>query len=226
MNLTSLAFSLALLLPTLLVAERGPIICIHGYMRTHRSMDDMVATLTNEGWKAYKWSYSGPRYQIKEHGKHLAQGLKEIAENHPGEPISFVTHSLGGLVLRAAINDPECPSEAKQGRAILLACPNRGSTYGRSMGRIQLVRGLIGRGAGLELITEPHFDHLGTYPDTMEVLVVGGSRDAKVKPEETWLNTAHWRAVGPYYHTWIANQPDVINLTRSFLEGRENGQRE
>lgn len=216
----------ALFLPHTLSAERpGPIVCIHGYMRTHHSMDDMATTFQKEGWHALQWSYKGTRARIQGHGANLALELQRIAKERPGQPISFITHSLGGLILRAAINDPNCPEEAKQGRAVLLACPNQGSAYGRKMGRITAVRDLLGRGAGVELLTQPHFDYLGQYPPTMEVLVIAGSRDGKVKPHETNLSTYHWKATGPYFHTWIANQPDVILLTRAFLEGRVTGQR-
>lgn len=198
---------------------RGPIVCIHGHMRTHRSMDDMAVTFKRGGWPVVKWSYHGPDYCIKEHGEHLAIALREIACANPGQPISFITHSLGGLVLRAAINDPNCPQEARCGRAVLLACPNQGSRFGRRMGRIPFVRAILRRGAGLELITEENFNYLGEYPPTMEVLVIAGSRDAKVRPDETALTTPYWYATGPYFHTWISNQPDVISLTCTFIQG-------
>ncbi len=53
--------------------------------------------------------------------------LKEIAAEKRGEPIYFVTHSLGGIIVRAAVNHPECPKEVAFGKAVLLAPPNKRS---------------------------------------------------------------------------------------------------
>lgn len=203
------------------------VVCVHGFMRSAQSMALMANALRKEGHLVMNWSYPSRGESIESHAAALVEKLQELVQERPGEPICFVTHSLGGVIVRAALNHPDCPIEAKVGRAVLLAPPDRGAQLARTLYKRPLARILMGDGAGRDLGTteEGGFDALGPFPESMGVLVIAGTRDGKVLIEETHLTSPHERLEGPYYHTWIAWHPRVITATKEFI-GRSSLGRE
>ena len=92
--------------------------CIHGFLRKPSSMQKMAAVFKKEGYEVNDLGYPSREKSIQEHAEDLVVALQKTAEENPGELIHFVTHSLGGIILRAALNHPDCPEEAKKGRAV------------------------------------------------------------------------------------------------------------
>ncbi len=208
------------------------VVCVHGFMRTSKSMSRIAASLEKEGWAVERWSYPSRHKYIEEHAQDLVERLNQIVMERPGKPISFVTHSMGGLIVRCALNDPDCPSEAKQGRAVLIAPPNRGSVLARKLNKYALPKTILGKKAGSQLMTTlpDGFDALGDFPSDMPVLVIAGTAginpliagpsDGKVGLRETCLNTPHFRVKSFSGHSWICQTPTVIKKTGAFLRQR------
>ncbi len=189
-----------------------------------------IAEALDNEHRVINWVYPSRDKLIEEHAADLVAKLREVADEYPGEPIHFVTHSMGGLVVRAAANHPECPREARQGRAVLLAPPNRGAAFARHWSKNRLMRWYFGEHAGRQLMETPEdgFDYLGHFPSTMRVLVVAGDfginwkvegqDDGKVAVEETRLKTPHRFVQIHAGHSWIAWWPTAIRLAEAFLE--------
>lgn len=194
----------------------------------------MERSFKKEGWPVLNWSYPSRKKYIEEHAQDLVDELKAISLQHPARPISFVTHSLGALVVRSALNHPECPYEAKIGCAVLIAPPNRGACFARHLYRYKLVRKILGERAGQQLMTTPFdgFDKLGDFPDQMPVLIISGIaganpvipdlNDGKVGLKETCLTTSHYHETSPSGHTWICFKSDVIKKAKKFLQAFSN----
>ena len=121
------------------------------------------------------WDYPSSSQTIEEHSQLLVAELQKCAQHHKGEPIHFVTHSLGGIILRAALNHPDCPEEAKIGRAVLLAPPNQGSSFARFLNRFKLMKKILGQKSGKQLLTANTFDYLGQFPEKLDVLIISGT---------------------------------------------------
>lgn len=180
---------------------RQAVYFVHGFLRTSRSMNQMAEAFRKEGYLTEKWAYPSRQKHIRQHAAALVLDLQKTAFEHPGEPIHFVTHSMGGLVVRAALNLEACPPEAKFGRAVLMAPPNQGSRFGRSLNRYPVAKKILGDRAGRELLNEQNFEHLGQFPSEMEVLVISGTwslnpfiwekNDGKVTVSESYLSTPH-----------------------------------
>lgn len=192
----------------------------------------MGNSIRQEGLRTYLWEYPGRKKSIEQHGACLVEVLNAIARDFPGEPIHFVSHSLGGLIVRAAVSHPECPAEAKMGRAVLLAPPNKGAVLARTFKGCPVIRGIFGKRAGNQLMTyqEAEMNRIGTFPEEMEVMVVAGSKesplfkhlvkepnDGKVTIEETKLPTPHTHHTLPVSHSWIMTSRQSIALTKQFL---------
>lgn len=203
------------------------LVCIHGFMRTYRVMSRIEKAFEKSGWEVLNWDYPSRDKRIEEHAEDLVVILNEIACERPGEPIHFVTHSLGGIIVRAALNHPNCPKEAKIGKAVLIAPPNQGAIFARKLKENAFFRWVMGDQSGYELMNAPNFKHLGPFPETKEVLIIAGnlgfnpyikgSNDGKVAVDETLLNTPHEHTIVGAGHSWISISPKVIRLAKSFL---------
>ncbi len=212
--------------------RKGMVVCLHGFLRTRANTWALSAALRRDGWKTLNWRYPSRSRTIADHAEALVGDLRKVAEAHPGEPIAFVTHSLGGLVVRAALNRPDCPQEALHGRIVLLAPPNRGSAMARKLSGLFPARWVFGNHAGRELMETPEdgFDRLGTFPEGVQVLVLAGDLgcnpwimgpdDGKVGVEETALPTPHVLRRVHAGHSWIAWSPNVIREVRHFLTAK------
>jgi hypothetical protein len=223
--------------------ENQKIITIHGYSSYAWTMYYQARPLEKEKAQVTHWSYSSEYKTIYDHAADLVQYLQQEAAADPGEPICFFTHSMGGLVLRAALNHPDCPIEAKMGRAVLLTPPNQGAALGRLLYEYSLVRYWYGNFSGLELLTAYDFEQLGQFPDTMQVLVVAGNsyyhniimqilalvgdasdhslmqgeHDSRVFVAETYLTTPHYHVIVGEGHTSILWSKNVSLLARDFF---------
>lgn len=236
--LAKLIFLITLLGNSALAKDNIPpksdtVIFVHGFLRTSKNMSALASSFKKDGWHVENWSYPSRQKYIEEHAKDLVHRLNQIAKTQPGKPISFVTHSMGGLVVRCALNQLDCPNEAKMGRAVLIAPPNRGSEFARSLYKYKLFRSILGNKSGNQLMTTPldGFDRLGSFPEYMPVLVISGTaginpliskgHDGKVGVNETHLSTPHFHEKSFAGHSWICHTPTVIKKTKEFISRHE-----
>lgn len=206
------------------------VVCIHGFMTTHRSMQPIEKSLRCMGFRVWNWDYPSRARTIEEHACELVEYLKEIARCHPGEPILFVTHSTGALILRTALNAPTCPEEAKVGRAVLLAPPNQGSRLAHRFRNFEPAKLLLGSKSGWQLMNYGIADIescFGYFPSTMQVLVIAGTKGIKVffcEPndgfiaiDETALDTPYYWTSFPVKHGDLISFPPVLCCIKGFL---------
>ena len=223
-KLLTMVFLLCLPMP---IKTQESIYFIHGFMRSASSMKKMAKAFQKQDYETYLWNYPSSSQTIEEHSQLLVEELQKCAQHHKGEPIHFVTHSLGGIILRAALNHPDCPEEAKIGRAVLLAPPNQGSRFARFLNRFKLMRKILGRKSGYQLLTTDTFDHLGQFPEKLDVLIISGTfgwnpivkekNDGKVGLSETILTTPHRQITVPCGHSWIMCSSNVIKHSLDFV---------
>jgi hypothetical protein len=205
-----------------------PVVCIHGFLGAPWTMQCYAGAFEKEGVPVTNWGYPSRDKTIAAHAEDLVKELQIIASELPAHPIHFVTHSMGGLVLRAALNHPLCPEEAKVGKAVLLAPPNQGACWGRFLERFSFVKRIAKEEAGRELMTEEDFEHLGQFPASIRVLVIAGDlslnplipvpNDGTVTVEETYLTTPHEHAVVHAGHKGILINNEALSLTKAFIE--------
>lgn len=203
------------------------IVLIHGFLGASWNLQYHEHMLKEAHLNATSWDYPSREKTIQMHAKDLVAYLKAEADKHPQRSIHFLTHSMGGLVLRAAINHPDCPIEAKSGRAVLLVPPNQGSIWGRRLGDWQVVCAVCLDQSGRELLTQDSFDYLGEFPSTMQIKVIAGNQsfnpflsvpnDGIVTVEETFLNTPHEHMIIDQEHHFILMSKRASQLVLEFL---------
>ncbi len=209
--------------------DADTIVAIHGFVTDWRSMIPVKKTLSPCGFDIFLWEYDSRRKYIEEHAVDLVVALQRIASAYPGRPIHFVTHSIGALILRVAINQFDCPVEAKMGRAVLLAPPNQGSILGRRFKDIWPINMIMGTKSGWELrnYCPREVTCLGEFPESMDLFVIAGTKgnkiffsttnDGFVVIPETRLNTPHRFKCFRVSHSNIIKNQRVLCATKKFI---------
>lgn len=107
------------------MAEGGTecVVLLHGLARTSRSMRDMARFLERHGYETLLLDYPSTRFSIEELAAGLAPRLSGAGERFA--TLHFVTHSMGGIVLRQIRRAGLARFEI--GRCVMLSPPNRGS---------------------------------------------------------------------------------------------------
>jgi len=210
-------------------ANGQSVVCLHGFFRSYKCLIPMSNTLRGEGLDVYLWDYQSRKKTIEQHAEDLVLLLNKIAAEKPGVPIHFVTHSLGGVIVRVAVSHPDCPEEAKCGKAVLLAPPNQGSCFARKFHNIKPVRWVFGKRSGAQLLDYSCQEMLdiGKFPETVNVVVIAGAQgnrllwkqpnDGKLSVNETLLDTPHTHITRYMSHRWIMSSRWTIHFTREFL---------
>jgi hypothetical protein len=203
------------------------VILLHGLGRSAVSMKRLEWSLTRQGYRVVNVSYPSTRQSIEASAAvSLAQMLKDRVHD-PHARIHFVTHSLGGIVLRQYLAENRIPN---LGRTVMLAPPNQGSELAEKLKRNWLYRWFTGP-AGQQLGTDAGARPLQLGPASFELGIIAGNRslnpffsaaipgpdDGKVAVARTWLDGASDYLVVPHSHTWLAWRGDVINAVTRFL---------
>ena len=207
------------------------VVLVHGLGRTARAMWPLARAARARGHRVVAIRYRSRRGDIASHAATLARQLREQA---PEGALWFVTHSLGGIVLRFAVAHETLP-EGRIARAVLLAPPNQGSEIAdfwwdrRWTGRVG--RWLLGPSLG-ELRTSPDATVMRLPPVRFPCGVIAGTRtltrlssrfidgpnDGKVAVRRAAVAGMRELLELPATHTFILAMPSVIAQTFHFLE--------
>lgn len=206
------------------------VVCIHGFLGSDWNMAFFKKHLTRSGWDVISWDYPSRDATITQHAQAFVKQLQGIAQEDPGHPICFVAHSMGSLVLRAALNHPLCPMEAKIGRIVLLTPLNQGSSLAKQMHEFYLGKLLLKEHSGKELAIYRDFQDIGDFPETAKVLVIAGrlgwnpflkeKNDGTLAVTETILNTPHEHVELLVGHAGVLLSKQALRLTKNFLDSK------
>lgn len=215
-----------------LVEEREPdlkeaVVLLHGLARTPRSMRKMERALEAEGYHVLNLGYPSRRHGIED----LASWVRhEIVDQIPPETnLHFVTHSLGGILVRWMQQEFPLPHEVK--RMVMLSPPNHGSEIVDRLGNLRLFGWLNGP-AGAQLGTGPEGAAARLGEVNFEVGVITGNRsvnpmlsqllpgkdDGKVTVKSAQLPGMRDFLVVPHSHPVIMKKERVIAATIHFLQ--------
>lgn len=205
------------------------VILVHGLARSHRSLGVLEARLEEEGYEVLAFEYASTRGTLDEHADALATLLARHAE--PRE-VSFVTHSLGGLVVRALLADEGAPWREvhRLGRAVTLAAPHQGAAVARVAAAWRIPRWVMGpalaaladgTAAALPEPCLPFATVAGVRGDGRGWNPAApGDDDGLVSAAEATLPGAAATLEREVLHTFVMSDPEVLDFVVEFLGGR------
>jgi hypothetical protein len=205
------------------------VVGIHGFLGNKKSYKSISRSFAYEGFKMYSFEYNSFQGNLRSHGHDLAVYLCCVAQQNPGQEINFVTQSLGAIILRAALNDPACPEEAKKGRAVMIAPPNQGTELARTFDEVGEAYRCLGFELAYELTNYTYEDirAIGYFPEEMEILIIAGSKgssfwtnetnDGLITISETAIDHTFYFQTYPVSHTRILAYTPAIRLAQRFI---------
>ncbi|MEM9657955.1 MAG: alpha/beta hydrolase [Planctomycetota bacterium] len=107
-------------------AERLPVVVlIHGFNSTPQRNRSVLKRLVTRGYPCGGFAYPND-HGLAASAELLSRELREFALRHPDRQVALITHSMGGLIARACIEDPRL-DPGNVDRLIMIAPPNHGT---------------------------------------------------------------------------------------------------
>ena len=207
--------------------KTGTVVLLHGLGRTAKSMAYMEERLVAAGYAVYNYDYESRKNEIG----YLVDDLREFLEAcclEKEKSLHFVTHSLGGILIRALISE-ERPYNL--GRVVMLSPPNKGSEVVDYIKDYSLFKDIFGP-ASMQLGTDPDSIPNRLGPADFELGIITGDRtidpisswiipgkdDGKVAIERTKLEGMTDFLVMHVSHAYIMEEPEVVDEVIYFLQ--------
>ena len=215
------------------VMEKGTekkefVILLHGMGRGPGSMQKLERKLGEQGYLVLNEKYPSTQKEIAELVERFVVPQVENCLDADAERIHFVTHSLGGILLRTYLQEHQLPEGS---RVVMLSPPNKGSEVTDTLKDWPLYRWLMG----------PTGQVLGTEDDSLpnqleridgEVGIIVGNKsiepwfsrlipgedDGKVSVESARLDEMKDFLVVEESHPFIMRKNVVIDQVVAFLK--------
>jgi len=220
---------LLLMSPVLANDRAGPgetVVLLHGLGRTRWSFYRLERTLRADGYTVVNRTYPSRARPVEDLARDFLGPL--VAEQAGATRLHFVTHSMGGIVLRSYVHDHPVPN---LGRVVMLAPPNGGSELADRLIPTWIYRTMNGP-AGQQLGTAGLPTRLGPWPagagelgiiagnvslNPLFSAALPGENDGKVAVARARLAGMKDFLVVPNSHTWLAWRGPVIAQIQTFL---------
>ncbi len=204
------------------------VVLLHGLARTAASMDVMQQALADAGFETANIDYPSRHHTVEElAAMAVPDGVAACRAKQGVERIHFVTHSLGGILLRQFLAGNELE---ELGRVVMLAPPNQGSNAVDELDHLPGFDWLNGP-AGRQLGKGENSVPLRLGPADFEVGIIAGSRtidpvtsavldnpdDGRVSVEDTRLEGMRDFVVVEHSHAFIMRMSRPVELTIRFL---------
>ncbi len=219
---------LVLILPGTPALASECVVLLHGLARTAMSMNKMERELAAAGYLTANIDYPSRDHTVEELAElAVPEGIDACRSQEGVATIHFVTHSLGGILLRQYLQDHDLP---ELGRVVMLGPPNQGSA---AVDELRDVPGFdwLNGPAGQQLGKGENSVPLQLGPATFELGVIAGNRtidpitsavlenpdDGRVSVEDTKLDGMADFVVVEHSHAFMMRMRRTIELTKAFL---------
>jgi hypothetical protein len=195
-------------------------------------MARLAQALEREGYMVVNVSYASRIQSLETLATDWLPALVRTVD--PRQPVHFVTHSMGGILVRLWLRERGAPQNL--GRVVMLAPPNAGSEIPDRLNEFRPYRWFMG----------PNGSRLGTNPEALpraigpwresgpgrgELGIIAGNaslnplfaawlpapNDGKVSVATTHLAGERDHLVLPFTHTWLGWRGETIRQVSTFL---------
>lgn len=213
--------------------SRATIVLLHGLGLGGWAMLRIAWTLRRAGHRVINLTYRSRSVRVEELARTWLPRRLELAQVDLQRPASlrFVTHSMGGLVLRSWLHQHGVPPALH--RAVMIAPPNQGTRLVERIGHWWLFRlftGVNGHRLGTRADDLPQ--QLPAWPTGPELGIIAGDisanpwlasltgrpGDGKVQVDRTRLAGMRDHLVMHHSHTWLQYRGAVVAQVDAFLQ--------
>lgn len=201
-------------------------ILLHGLARSSDSMQKMEKLLSEKGHTVINNDYPSRKYDIETLANTaIPESLKKCPKN---SNINFVTHSLGGILVRQYLSVQQIPNLH---RVVMLGPPNQGSEIVDNLSKFpgfKFINGEAGMQLGSGQSSIPN--SLGAAEFNVGIIagsktinlvlskIIPGIDDGKVSIERTKLEGMQDHITLPVTHPFMMKNKQVIDQTIYYLE--------
>jgi pimeloyl-ACP methyl ester carboxylesterase len=208
------------------VVAKECVILLHGLARTNNSMEKLAKALNDSGYLTVNEGYPSTRSKIDK----LANDAitKALAKCPKEATIHFVTHSMGGILVRQYLH---LNAIKNIGRVVMLGSPNKGSQVVDKLHKVPGFK-LINGPAGMQLGTGKRSVPNQLGPANFDVGIIAGTQsinlvlssmlphpdDGKVSVENTRLEGMSDHIELSVTHPFMMKNKKVISQVIYFLK--------
>jgi hypothetical protein len=203
-----------------------PVVLVHGALRSRVGLVPTAFYLRRFGLRARAFGYPTRTGTLDDHGRRLESFVRGWLGEEPPPVLGFLTHSMGGLVVRAYLAAAE--RLGLEQRIVMLSPPNNGAQLAVRHRDRAWFRALYGDAA--RELAPASVAALPALPASARVLVLAGARgdgrgwhphldgddDGVVAVGEMGLPGIEPIVVGGV-HSWLQWRPAVLDRAGAFL---------
>lgn len=189
------------------------VLLVHGLARSRDSLRRLSRGLSEAGYEVISVSYPSTRGTLDQHADQLALILERMREV---TTVSFVTHSLGALIVRAALTGQRWQARSETlrlGRVLMIFPPSRGAAIAAKWQDRQIARLVMG--PPLSELGGSEVQSIPTPPCPFGI--IAGTKDRKVTLDEAYLAGCDFLAL-PVGHTFGMMKPSLIEAAVRYID--------
>ena len=203
------------------------VILLHGLARTEKSLSKLEHYLESKGFAVINMGYPSRQKTVQELSVDVIPAAIEQCMALDASKIHFVTHSMGGILVRYYLEHNEAPN---LGRVVMLSPPNKGSEVLDKLKDTPIFKWINGP-AGEQLGTDegsimsslgaPNYE-VGIITGDKSInpilsLLIPGSDDGKVSVESAKLQGMKDFLIVHKTHPLIMNDENVLQQVSAFI---------
>lgn len=120
------------------------VIMLHGLWNSSSRMEDFEEYFLKKNYQVFNLDYPSTEFQIEKLDTKYLKPIIESVPLHTGQKIHFITHSMGGLLLRHYLTHNELP---QLGRVVMISPPNHGSEWADILDNHPVIKSMVGPAA-------------------------------------------------------------------------------
>ena len=201
--------------------ETKAVFLVHGWGVRAVAMARLASALADEGFTVYNYDYPTSKRNIREHSDiFLALYRRILSEDKPAE-VYFVTHSMGGILLRAALAQMDEAECRRIEAVVMLGPPNRGSVLAY-LGKSKVARGINASLADMMPTLDSFVQNIPPPPFLPPVGIIAGKYDGKVTLSSTILPDGQpcERIIVPCTHPGLRNPRCTLAAILTFFASK------
>ncbi len=204
------------------------VILLHGLGRNAGSMSKIEVHLNQAAYAVWNQSYPSTSEQVKPLANKTIEQALTYCREQKASSIHFVTHSLGGILVRAYLQDHQV---SELGKIVMISPPNKGSEIVDMLGDFKLFQFIMGP-AAIQLGTDANNITADMKPISGQIGIITGNStsdpwfspfipgedDGKVSVQSAQLDEMADFIIVDNGHTFIMRADIVLKQILHFLQ--------